>query len=52
MAIQFAAQVLPRSSENACSKWHELGLMRSAVEGFLIEEFSATILELADRGLV
>jgi DNA-binding transcriptional regulator YhcF (GntR family) len=31
VAIQFTSQVLPPSSENACSKWHELGVMRSKV---------------------
>src|ERR1700682_976860 len=27
VAIQFTSQVLPPSSEKACSKWHEFGVM-------------------------
>ena len=29
VAIQFTSHVLPPSSENACSKWQELGVMSS-----------------------
>jgi hypothetical protein len=53
IAIQFTAQVLPLSSENACPKRHEFVVMPDqifpALEFLLIDELAAPILELASR---